>query len=121
MRIVTTNQLLTKCNIVGVALCKFCSMEIDTVLHLFWECVHVQQFWTSASDLLRVCDSNIHITVKTITLEFATLNPKCGAIVINFIFFLAKYFIFQNKQNKKVPTIQVFKYYLSNRNKIKNR
>ena len=98
MRIVPTNQFLTKCNIVGSALCEFCSMEIETVSHLFWECAHVQQFWTSVADLLRVCDSNINITVKTIT--FGS-KPKCDAIVINFIIFLAKYSIFQNKQNKK--------------------
>ena len=67
--IVTTDQFLTKCNIVGSAQCEFCSMEIETVSHLFWECAHVQQFWTSVSDLLRVCDSNINITVKTITFE----------------------------------------------------
>ena len=35
--VVPTNQFLTKCNIVGSALCKFCSMEIETVSHLFWE------------------------------------------------------------------------------------
>ena len=34
MRIVPTNQFLTKCNIVGSALCEFC-MEIETVSHLF--------------------------------------------------------------------------------------
>ena len=118
MRIVPTNQFLTKCNIVGSALCEFCSMEIETVSHLFWECAHVQQFWTSVADLLRVCDSNINITVKTITFGICQSKPKCDAIVINFIIFLAKYFIFQNKQNKKVPNMHVFKYYLSNRIKI---
>ena len=64
MRVVPTNQLLTKCNIVGSALCEFCSMGIITVSHLFWECAHVHQFWTSVSDLLRLCDSNINITVN---------------------------------------------------------
>ena len=118
MRIVPTNQFLTKCNIVGSALCEFCSMEIETVSHLFWECAHVQQFWTSVADLLRVCDSNINITLKTITFGICQSKPKCDAIVINFIIFLAKYFIFQNKQNKKVPNMHVFKYYLSNRIKI---
>ena len=117
-RIVPTNQFLTKCNIVGSALCEFCSMEIESVSYLFWECAHVQQFWTSVADLLRVCDSNINITVKTITFGICQSKPKCDAIVINFIIFLAKYFIFQNKQNKKVPNMHVFMYYLSNRIKI---
>ena len=64
MRVVPTNQFLTKRNIVGSALCEFRSMEIETVSRLFWECAHVQQFWTSVSDLLRVCDININKTVK---------------------------------------------------------
>ena len=58
MRIVPTNQFLTKCN-----------MQIETVSNLFWECAHVQQFRTLLSDLLRVCVSNIDITVKTIIFE----------------------------------------------------
>ena len=41
--------------------------------------------------------------------------------MMNFIIFLAKYFIFQNKQNKIVPNIHVFKYYMSNRNKIEKK
>ena len=69
MRIVPANQFLTKCNIVGSVLCEFCNMQIETVSNLFWECAHVQQFRTSLSDLLRVCDSNIDITVKTIIFE----------------------------------------------------
>ena len=118
MRIVPTNQFLTKCNIVGSALYELCSMEIETVSHLFWKCAHVQQFWTSVSDLQRVYDSEINIPVKTITFGICHSKPKCDAIVINFIIFLAKYFIFQNKQNKKVPNIHVFNFYLSNRIKI---
>ena len=90
MCIVPTNQFFTKCNIVGSALCEFCNMEIETVSHLvfalFVWCLTTHQplwvisvrrfhifpvnvhkynsFWTSVSDLLRVCDSNRNITVK---------------------------------------------------------
>ena len=93
-------------------------MEIETVSHLFWECAHVQQFWTSVADLLRVCDSNINITVKTITFGICQSKPKCDAMVINFIIYLAKDFIFKTNNIKKMPNIHVFKYYLSNRIKI---
>ena len=84
-------------------------MEIESVSHLFWECARVQQFWTPVSDLMRVCHSNINITVKTITIGICHSKPKCGAIVINFIIFLAKYFIFQkkNKKSSKLTCFQV--------------
>ena len=93
-------------------------MEIETVSHLFWECAHGQQLRTSVADLLRVCDSNINLTVKTITFGICHSKPKYDAIVINFIIFWQNIFFFQNKQNKKVTNIHVFKYYLSNRIKI---
>ena len=99
MRLIPTNQFLTKCNIDGLALCEFCGMEIKTVSHLFWECVHVQQFWTSVSDILEVCDSNINITVNTITNGICHSKPKCDSIVINFIIFFGKIFYF-SKQTK---------------------
>ena len=113
MRIVPTNQFLTKCNIVGSALCEFCSMEIETASHMFWECAHVQRFWTSVSDLLRVCDSNLNITLKTITFGICHSKPKCDAIGINFTIFLASILFFKTNKIKKVPNIHVFKFYLS--------
>ena len=77
MRIVRTHQFLTKCNIVGSALCEFYSMEIENVSHRFWKCAHVQQFWTSVSDLLRVCDSNILKQNIYVRLTFMSASAKC--------------------------------------------
>ena len=96
-------------------------MEIETVSHLFWECAHGQQFQTSVADLLRVCDSNINITVKTITFGICHSKPKCDAIVINFIIFWQNVLFFKTNKIKKVPNIHVFKYYLSNRIKIEKK
>ena len=104
LRIVPTNQFLTKCNIVGSALCEFCSMEIETVSHLFWECAHVQQFWTSVADLLRVCDSNIDITLNTIPFGICNSKPKCDAIVINFIFVWKHIIFLKTNKIKKCQT-----------------
>ena len=104
MRIVPTNQFLTKCNIVGSALCEFAVWRLETVSHLFWECAHVQQFWTSVADLLRVCDSSINITVKTITFGICQSKPKCDAIVINFIIFLANFLFFKTNKIKTCQT-----------------
>ena len=53
MRIIPTNKFLLKCNIGHTALCEFCSMEIETLNHLFWECIHVQHFWTNLSVFLQ--------------------------------------------------------------------
>ena len=79
-------------------------MEIETVSHLFWECAHVQQFWTSVADLLRVCDSNINITVKTITFGIYHSKPKYDVIVINFIIFWQNVLFFKTNKIKKCQT-----------------
>ena len=45
MRIVFTNTLLMKCRKVSSNLCDFCNRNIETLLHLFYECQVVQNFW----------------------------------------------------------------------------
>ena len=44
MRIISTNRYLFKCIIGHTALYDFCSMYMETLNHLFWECIHVQHF-----------------------------------------------------------------------------
>ena len=44
MRSFPTKKYLLMCNIEHTELCDFCSMDIETLNHLFWECIHVQQF-----------------------------------------------------------------------------
>ena len=45
MHIIPTNKYLLNCNIGHTALRDFCSMDIETLNHLFWEGIHVQHFW----------------------------------------------------------------------------
>ena len=59
IRIIPTNRYLLKCNIWHTALCDFCSMDIKTLNHLFWECIHVQHFWKNLFILLQ--EYNVHI------------------------------------------------------------
>ena len=68
MRIIPTNRFLLKCNIGHTTLCDFCSMEIETLDHLFWECIHVQLFWTNLSTLLRDYNVFIHFNLRNIML-----------------------------------------------------
>ena len=118
MRIIPTNQFLAKCQIVNSSLCEFCNMEIETFIHLFWECTFKHKFWASLSDFLNLCDNNININLKTISFVLIQSNSNRNVIVQNFIIYLGKYFIFQNKQRKQIPNIQHFKSYLITRIKL---
>ena len=85
-------------------------MEIETFVHLFGECIYVQQFWMSLSDLLQQCIINININIKTVSFGICQPNPNYTIRVQNFIIYVAKYFIFQNKQRKQALNILHFNF-----------
>lgn len=93
-------------------------MEIETVPHLFWECLHVQKFWKDVSDFLR--EKNIDININFITISFGIfqLYQKSETQVKIFILFLAKYYIFSCKYKKLIPMLSNFKLHLLMRIKI---
>ena len=66
-RIIPSNVFLHKCKLVSSSLCDFCQMEIETVNHMFWECVYVQTFWMKLKDCLNENQITINITFKTTT------------------------------------------------------
>ena len=112
MRTLPKNTFLLKCNIAISALCEFCNMELETINHLFWECLYVQQFWTELSNFLK--DYNVDITFYQKNITFGiTINasdPKTQ--VKNFMIFIGKYFIFRNKCLKPPLVFVHFKSYL---------
>lgn len=117
-RTVPTNQFLAKCNLVSSSLCDFCGMEIETINHLFWECMYVQSFWMELTSLLNQNNIHIEINLKHITFGVCQLIDKQETQINNFIIFIAKYFIFASKYRKEIPVLQAFKPYLHKRVKI---
>ena len=118
MRIIPTNQFLAKCQLVSSTLCDFCNMETETIAPLFWECIHVQEFWTSISRFLQHCQRISVVNFKTIVFGLCHKFGSKGIQVINFILFQAKYFIFLSKHRKTIPTLGHFQRYLSYRIQI---
>ena len=76
MCIIPTNRYLLKCNIVHTALCDFCSMDIETINHLFWECIHVQNVWTNLSILLQEYNVHIQFNLRYILFGITGKNRK---------------------------------------------
>lgn len=118
LRIIPTNKFLLKCNIGTSALCDFCVMEIETVNHLFWECIHVQHFWRELSHFLSNCNINIPLNLKTVSFGITHKFNETDKQVQNFIIVSAKYFIFRNKYQKTVPSFRHYMSFLKNRLKI---
>ena len=113
-RIIPSNVFLHKCKLVSSSLCDFCQMEIETVSHMFWECMYVQTFWMKLKDCLNENQITVNITFKTTTFgiqeRFTNENKLKNVMIL-----LAKYFIFINKCKKTVPSWQAFKHYMAKR------
>ena len=105
MRILPTNQFLSKCNI--ISLCDFCNRQPETLDHLFWECHFVRAFW-----IHNFCIANnqtFYLCYETIS--FGLYNSSSFNL-LNCIILLAKYFIFRSKYLKTIPSVSAFIPYL---------
>ena len=73
-RILTTNIFLLKINKSESNRCTFCKVFPETILHLFWECIPVKNFWNSFVQLM--LDKCIHIKNLKLTSELILLGEK---------------------------------------------
>ena len=89
MRIIPTNRFLLKCNIGHTTLCDFCCMEIETLDHQFWECIHVQLFWINLSTLLQDYNVFIHFNLRNIMLGITEGTNQTEVQTKNFIISLS--------------------------------
>ena len=74
MQIVRTNDFLLKCKLVQSNICDFCNMHVETVQHLFWECMYTQNFWQKLVDFLKSKDIDVTSKVGGHT-KIAHLTP----------------------------------------------
>ena len=112
-RIIPTNTYLMKCNIKQSNICDFCSMHVESVKHLFWECTHTQSFWTALSTYLNSINFSTPIDYKTISLGICTTGSVNTILAKQFILTLAKYHIFKQKCKNNLPNINQFKHELT--------
>ena len=115
-RIIPTNKRLFLQNIVHSNLCDFCSTDIESIRHLFWECNHVQVFWNNLHNFIN--NTHIRININFQTISFGFCEETDDVNIKNYIIFYAKYFIFLNKCHKTIPSCDLFKIYLRRRIEI---
>ena len=108
-RIIPTNKSLMKYNIKSSNICDFCNMHVETVKHLFWECNQVQHLWNNISKWLENTNHSLNINYQTISLGITENTQHMIVQAKNYIITLAKYYIFQTKNNKEKPTFSHFK------------
>ena len=107
-RIIPTQKLLHSMGLVISPICDFCEDEVETIMHLFWECPQSRSFWNYLS--MWISGSCVHLAglklnvFSVLFLEIDALDPTLHLIIA-----LAKYYIFNCKTNRCPPSLQAFK------------
>ena len=112
-RRISTNDFLTKIGIKDNPNCSFCNREPEKLRHLFWSCPKVASFWHSLTAKLTL----LHITPEHYTSDILValgLKPdsSINSQQINFLYLLARSYIWISKRNETAPKLVVFLQYL---------
>ena len=108
-RILPTQKYLALCKIADSNLCTFCDNLPESIRHLFWECIHVQDFWKLFIDYLKErtlhCDRlilNEELILFGVSKQIKTDKP------LDFIILFAKFYIYKCKLEKIKPSLDIF-------------
>ena len=105
MQIVRTNDFLLKCKLVD-----FCNVHVETVQHLFWDCMYAQNLWQKLVDVLKSKDNAFECYYKGILLGVSSGRPNDK--LQNFVIICAKYFIYLCKIKDNGLILEHFKHSL---------
>ena len=108
-RILPTQKLLHSMKITNSSFCVFCGTEEDSLIHMFWSCDKIQNFW---EDYLHWLKNNFaHCTQITLSGELIILGKKDNVYtdkIFDLLLLLAKNYIFVCKNKNVAPHIEAF-------------
>ena len=108
-RILATNSLLHKMNISESDTCGFCNICTESLQHLLFDCCKVNFLWKYLNNVIR----NNNITF--LNLETVLLGGNFDRN-LNLIIILVKFYIYRNKSNGTLPSINGMLVYLKKNN-----
>lgn len=104
-KILVTKSFLNKINKIDSSFCDYCHRHSETIFHLFIECEKVKRFWNLLNVWLTEY-SNLSLNLETKNILFAFQDKKQ---LINYIFVIAKYYIYVNKFSGRELNLDIFK------------
>ncbi len=91
--------------------CTFCDSHPETVLHLFWHCVHTRKLWQDICQfIVNFIHNDFELFFKDVLFGIFTFEKQYGNIffLCNLIILLAKYFIHKCKVMKVTTNFSYF-------------
>lgn len=105
-RTIATNTLLQKINIMADNTCSFGCGEQETIVHLFYDCIFVESFWTG---LVSYINQKSSLNIQMFTNTEILFGKKHADTVLNKILLQAKWYIYKCRGRKLQPRINSFK------------
>ena len=90
-RILITNSFLYKYGLKETELCTFCTETKESLVHIFWECNYVRNFWLSIGNFLKICGLSLPFNAKDIIVCLTEHGSAQGTI--NNVLLILKYYI----------------------------
>ena len=113
-RYIATNRLLSLMKKVECSQCTFCSIQCETIYHLFYECVLLKSIWHHiAKTCSHMCNDDIRFSCKDVIIEYVNNNIDTDKVsIINMVILYTKYYIYKCKYEPVIPNIQGLRSYL---------
>ena len=103
-KILVTNSFLAKINKIDSELCTYCKEQPEKIHHLFLTCPKVRLFWQELRTWLHTfVKIDLSLDDRNILFSFSGKNK-----LVNYIYVLAKFYIYQNKFISRNISIQGF-------------
>ena len=112
-RIIGTNIVLRNMRLRNDELCSFCSLERESIEHLFVDCIYTNNFWQT----LLTCLKNMHLVNANFKLEkdFILLgNTKSYNInkILYYVILVAKFYVYKSRCEGSLPNMFAFRNYI---------
>lgn len=109
--ILKTNYIVSKFQANISAACSFCNNAPENIVHLFWDCAKVKEFWSEATLFLNGALGPNQLTKRKVLFGDTTHS---GKNIINLFILLGKDFIWKNKFTTRNLSMAHFKRFSKN-------
>jgi len=112
--ILANNYWLKKWNIQEHDHCTFCKTNTESLIHLFWSCLVVQDFWENISTTIR-----LHTGLDlALSIEKICFCDSKEPDIINMVIIQAKRYLYGQRFKGLIPKVAEFRIFLANYSKI---
>ena len=107
-RILYTNKILYKMNLVPSPMCTFCGDHEETLEHLLISCTYTKNFWLSVISWLNTYNMKID-KLDEVTILFGISDNNPGNCLLNHKIILGKYTIYSCRCKNIKPSVSLLK------------